>query len=156
MITFFIESLNALFLLTTDYLGYAWLIAGILIMLLEIGTPGLFFFLSLACGAFLAALGAFLGMSLFNQCWLVVIGSVLSFMLLKSFITNKKKSDQKTNIDALVGQEATVIQTIEPRSIGRVKVKGEEWPAVAAHNTILQPGTLVHIVRIEGNKLLVK
>ncbi len=153
MITFFIQSLSAL---TADHLGYTWLIAGILIMLLEIGTPGLFFFLSLACGTFLAALGAFLDLSLFSQCWLVVIGSVLSFMLLKSVIANKKKTAPKTNVDALIGEEALVIQTIEPRGTGRVKVKGEEWPAVADQHTILQKGTLVHIVRIDGNKLLVK
>ena len=156
MVTFLLESLSQLSSMTTDYRGYVWLIAGVLIMLLEIGTPGLFFFLSLACGAFVAALGAFLEFSLFSQCWLAVIGTIISFMLLKSFITRTKKNSPRTNVDALIGQKALVIQAIEPRSTGRVKVNGEEWPAIADHQTILQKGTIVHIIRIDGNKLLVK
>jgi len=71
-------------------------------------------------------------------------------------MTPKSISPSKTNIDALIGQEAIIIQTIEPRSVGRVKIKGEEWPAIADHHTILQKGTTVHIIRITGNKLFVK
>jgi membrane protein implicated in regulation of membrane protease activity len=137
-----------------SYLGYLWLIAGLLLLLLEVGTPGLFVFLSLACGAFVAAITAFCGMSLFTQCWAAIGGALISFVILKYFFVGKKQRFA-TNIHALIGQEAVVIETIEPRKIGRVKVKGEAWPALCREPHILQKGTIVKIVRIEGNKLIV-
>jgi membrane protein implicated in regulation of membrane protease activity len=138
-----------------EYLGYFWLIVGIFLLLLEVGTPGLFFFVSLAMGSFIAAIAAFLNFSWYVQCWTAIGGALLSFGILKYFFANKKKSNIKTNIDALIGKEGVVIETIEPRKIGRIKIKGEEWPAISDHQVILQKGTVVKVVRIDGNKLVV-
>jgi membrane protein implicated in regulation of membrane protease activity len=141
--------------LIIPYFGYFWLIAGLVLLTLEVGTPGLFIFLSLACGTFVAALSAFCNVSLFVQCWLALGGALISFVILKYFFVGKKQHCI-TNVQALIGQEAVVIEPIEPRKAGRIKVKGEEWQALCVDPHILQKGTIVKIVRIEGNKLIVK
>ncbi|MFA5306243.1 MAG: NfeD family protein [Candidatus Babeliales bacterium] len=137
------------------YLGYLWLIAGLFLLMFEVGTPGLFIFLSLACGAFSAAVGAFMHTSIITQCWTAAGGTSLSFIILKYFFAGRKQYTP-TNVNALIGQEGTVTETIEPRKTGRVKIRGEEWQAVCLEPQILQKGTLVKVIRIEGNKLIVK
>ncbi len=138
-----------------EYLGYLWLIAGVFLLLLEVGTPGLFFFVSLSIGSFCAALIAFMNFSWYVQCWTAIGGALISFGIFKKLFANRKTPSIKTNIDALVSQEGIVIETIEPRKVGRIKIKGEEWPAISAHQAILQKGTVVKIIRIDGNKLVV-
>jgi len=146
--------MNALFGFE-EYIGYLWLIAGIFLLLLEVGTPGLFVFISLSLGAFIGAATAFLELSFALQCWAALVGALISFGLLKYFFTNQKP--HRTNIAALLGQEALVTEVIEPRQIGRVKVKGEEWQAQCEnHHTVLHKGSVVKIIRSEGNKLIVR
>lgn len=137
------------------YLGYVWLIVGLCLLMFEVGTPGLFIFLSLACGTFCAAVGAFLYHSIIIQCWIATGGTLVSFIMLKYFFAGRKRSTP-TNVNALIGQEGTVTETIEPRKTGRVKVRGEEWQALCHEPHVLQKGTLVKIIRIEGNKLIVR
>jgi len=56
----------------------------------------------------------------------------------------------------MIGQQATVIEILEPHKVGRVKIRGEEWPAIVTDNNTLQKSTLVTIIAIQGNKLQVK
>lgn len=139
-------------------LGYMWLIAGLILLILEVGVPGLFFFISFAIGSCVAAFFAFFEFSLYVQCWTALGTSLICFSVLK-YITSSKKlvvqEDNKTNVDALIGQEALVVVAIEPRTPGRIKIKGEEWPALSLHGTACHQGSVVTIVRIEGNKLIV-
>lgn len=140
-------------------LGYMWLILGLILLILEVGIPGLFFFISFSVGSCVAAFFAFFDFSLYVQCWTALGTSLICFGILKSITSTSNKKlipqEDKTNTDALIGQEALVVQAIEPRTPGRVKIKGEEWPALSLHGTACHQGTVVTIVRIEGNKLIV-
>jgi inner membrane protein len=137
------------------YLGYAWLIAGLVLLLLEIGTPGLFVFISLSLGAFAAAVSAFLRFPVEIQCMVTVVVSLLAFWVTRMYVAKRVKIEHKTNTDALIGQQAVVIMPIEPNKVGRVKVQGEDWPAVTQSRFVYQKGTVVNVVAVQGNKLVV-
>lgn len=139
-----------------EYVGYVWFIVSIICLILEVGTPGLFFFLSLAAGSAVAACSAFFSYEWTGQVIFMLAGTALSFAVFKQLFANKKASSYKTNANALLKQQAIVVETIAPRTTGRIKVRGEEWPAIADEHVILQKGTSVIIVRIEGNKVIVK
>jgi len=142
-----------------QHFGFVWLSSAIFLLILEIGTPGLFYFISFAIGCALASLGAFIGVSFVVQCVTCLITSIVSFFLLRHYLINSKKfvSRARTNTDALIGLRVVVTATILPHLPGRVDVKGEEWVAVSENKSLnLQPGTEVLIVRVEGNKLVVK
>lgn len=143
--------------LINNYLGYVWLIVSVIFLLLEVGTPGLFFFLSFAIGCSFAAIAAFFELSIFIQCITAIVMSLVAFAFIRTYFSAAKLPQTKTNTDALIGQQAMVIDVIEPHKVGRVKIKGEEWPAVSHEdNVILQKGTLVKIIRVEGNRIIVK
>ena len=67
-----------------------------------------------------------------------------------------KVGKEKTNVNALIGKEGLVLETIRPFSAGQVKLDGLEWSAAAAdpHMTI-ESGTAVKVEHIEGVKLIV-
>jgi len=60
-----------------------------------------------------------------------------------------------SSYEGLVGLEGVVVETVvpdEPR--GRVRVAGDEWPAVSRCGA-LHPGTRVRVVGVEGVHLIV-
>lgn len=136
--------------------GYAWLIAALLLLLLEVGTPGLFYFLSFSAGAFGAAIVAFLGVNLQWQCITTICVALLVFFVLRHYFTPRAAKEAKTtNFDALLHQSAIVTEVIKPHSPGRVKIRGEEWLAITETGHVLQKGTLVTVQGLQGNKLIV-
>lgn len=140
----------------TSLLGYAWLIAGVSLLLFEVGTPGLFLFTSLAIGAFFAAALAFMDICIHVQCLTALAIAVVAFFALRRYIIQQCSSDHKTNSDALIGQEALVVTPIAHHKIGRVKVGGEEWAAITTQGNAYQKGTVVIVVAVQGNKLVVQ
>jgi len=145
-----------LFLFEPQYMGYIWLVVGIIFLFAEMSTPGLFFFIAFAIGCVFSSIAAFLGYSLIVQCIGGLSISMIAFFVLRYYFSIKKQNEVGTNIDALVGQKGLVIQVIDPTKIGRVKVKGEQWPAQAENGVVLQKGTVVKIVKVIGNRLIVK
>jgi membrane protein implicated in regulation of membrane protease activity len=67
-----------------------------------------------------------------------------------------KRNESKTNVDTLIGDVATVTKEILPDERGEVKIKGQYWLAVSANNDIIELGSKVSILAIEGAKLIVK
>ena len=148
--------MNELLIFQPEYLGYIWLTIAVAFLLAEIGTPGLFFFIAFAVGSCLAAIFAFLDFSLVVQCIVALVTSLISFAVLRHYFSVKGDKRIQTNVDALVGQKGVVIQVIGPIKLGRVKVKGEAWPAQAEGNVVLQKETVVIVCRVVGNRLVVK
>ncbi len=93
--------------------------------------------------------------------WQTAIFVVLSAVLLLSLrkITMKflfKNTDSKTNVDALVGERHRLLKGIDFETVGAVKIKGIEWRAVAEKQATIEKDKIVEIIRVEGNKLVVK
>lgn len=144
-----------------SYLGYFWLIIAILFLFAELNTPGLFFFVSFATGAFCASILAFLGYPFFMQCMVGLAVSMVSFFVMRRFLKRKKMSEVEygssiTNIDALVGKKGVVTREIKPHFKGLVKVRGESWGARGAKDVALKKGDVVSVARVEGNTIIVK
>ncbi|KKQ32704.1 MAG: hypothetical protein US49_C0006G0155 [candidate division TM6 bacterium GW2011_GWF2_37_49] len=158
MFDIIIDFFSEVFSDPTAIMGYFWLIAALILLLLEMTTPGLFFFVAFAFGAICAAIAAFLGVSLPFQMWISVFGGVVSFFILKHLFLSKKITHHglKTNTEGLIGQDGLVIETINPHQPGVIKVKSELWGAVLQDGSSLQKGTQVKVVGIHGNKLVVR
>ena len=155
---FFPEYLDIKYL---GYLGYAWLLVALAFLFAELGTPGLFFFVSFAIGALFAAALAFVGYSLVIQCVAGLIVAVGSFFLIRRYLVKKKFSQvlygpSETNIDALVSSVGVVTEAIRFHHRGRVKVGREEWPALGQDGIAFEKGTVVKVLKISGNTVVVK
>jgi len=137
---------------------HIWVFVGIGLIIGEIFTAG-FLFLWLGVGAFLAAGLALLGVGSIYQMLSFILTSliliVLSRTIFKRFLF-RKEVGISTNVEALIGQEALVMQMIEGKSKrGLVKIGGETWSAITEEGRI-DRDEVVRVKGVVGNKVLVE
>ena len=136
-----------------------WLVLSLIFLVVELGTVALvsIWFVLGSVVAFCAALA---GMSLTWQIALMLIVSgigLIIFLMVKDKLNIGKNSHVPTNLDALIGEEAVVIEKINALdNKGLVRVKGREWRAVAnPESEEIEVGEIVKILSIQGVKLIV-
>ncbi|MDX6414000.1 MAG: hypothetical protein QOH23_1410 [Gaiellaceae bacterium] len=138
----------------------AWLIWAIVAVLLTVGeilTPGLFFLGPVALAAVAAALVALLGPGVVAQLIVFIAGSIATVAFLRPLARRHvhMPAALRTGTAALEGTKAVVLQRVDA-SGGRVRIGGEEWSARAyMEDQVLEPGTRVEVVKIEGATALV-
>ena len=130
-------------------LHYYWLIAAIILIIVEIFTAG-FGAVCFAFGALASALVGYLGGSFTWQLSIFVRPFVLKFL-------QRKNNDVKTNADALIGRSGMVTEEIDHnKQLGRVKVDGDEWKAVTEDGHPIAAGTEVIIIARDSIIVTVK
>ena len=135
-----------------------WLLLAALFIVIEIISLGLTT-IWFAGGAFVVALAGLAGVSLTIQVALFLIVSIILLVLTRPVAVKYLDSKtQKTNSEALIGQKAVVLQTIDNlKTEGQVKVNGMEWTARAKMDEMVIPeGEVVTILEIQGVKLIVE
>lgn len=142
-------------------LFFYWLIFGILFLALETLSPGLFFFISFFMGALSAAAASLYDYSLLNQIVMFFANSAIAFIILcfwfkKNIYGIMPKHGYKTNIFALQGKKAEVIEEIKPLHVGLIKVGGETWSAKCKDDVQCPVGAVVEVVDVIGCHCIVK
>lgn len=87
----------------------------------------------------------------------VVVSALLLIFLRK--ITRKfllKNANYKTNVDALIGKKVRMIERTDFETLGAVKINDVVWSARAEKSETIEKGQIVEVVRVDGNKLIVK
>lgn len=135
----------------------AWAIAAALLAVGEIFTPGMFFLGPVALAAVVGGAAAAAGAPAWLQIVAFLAGSLASLSLLRPIARAHLRMPQaiRTGTAALEGTKATVLQRVDAHG-GRVRIGGEEWSARAfMPDQVLEPGTQVEVVKIEGATALV-
>ncbi|MDQ5941114.1 MAG: hypothetical protein QG632_840 [Candidatus Dependentiae bacterium] len=131
-----------------------WLISGLVLLLIELTTPGLFFFISFAFGCLFGALGGWLGYSFAVQAMVALVVALIQFSGMRRALRRYTNTVQTpTNTQALLGKRAVVTTLVTPFQPGTVKVGGEVWAASSEFNCSV--GTVVRVLRVEGNRVVV-
>lgn len=138
---------------------HLWIIAGLLLIILEMLTPA-FFFASFSLAALLTAPFAYAGAGATVQLASFAFFSVLFMAAVRPFFRRyvyRRSDPAAVNAHALIGQSAVVVDPIgsgdEP---GRVKVGSEEWRAIHETGHPIPEGTRVEITRVESATLTVR
>lgn len=135
-----------------------WLIAMIVFIVGEMITVGLTC-IWFAAGALVALIiAAFGGGIVFQIVAFLLVSGILLWMTrpwAKRFINSKV---QKTNVERVVGERACVTERVSNLDqTGRAVVLGQDWSIrTEDDNEIIEPGTLIEVVRVSGVKLIVK
>jgi membrane protein implicated in regulation of membrane protease activity len=134
-----------------------WAIAAVLLSVGEIFTPGMFFLGPVALAAVAAALVALIGLGVAAQLLVFIGGSIATVAFLRPIARRhlRMPAALRTGTAALEGTKAVVLQRVDVHG-GRVRIGGEEWSARAyMEDQVLEPGTRVEVVKIEGATALV-
>lgn len=139
-----------------NWFAIVWLALMIVFLLLEAGTVSMVS-IWFAAGALAAMVASLFSAPLWLQIVLFVVVSAALLLALRPW-TKKYFTPRltKTNVDAVVGQEGTVLERIDNlEAVGRVKLGAVEWSARSTSGAPLEAGTRVKVDRVEGVKVFV-
>ncbi len=131
-----------------------WLIIAVALAVIELVT------INLVCVWFVVSAVAAIFVSLATDSIViqlavfVIVGVVLMLLTRPMLMKRLGKSNEKTNLDRVVGMQGIVTENIEPLKVGEVKVDGKLWSAVS--DILIEKDEVVEIVSIDGVKLNVK
>ena len=133
----------------------AWLIMSVVLLVVEILTPGTFFFACLSMGALVAGISATAAVPGWLPWIVFAVISLVSIYLIRPFAKRMfQQHRKKSNVDALIGEKAWVTEPINPPDNGMVKVEGELWRAEASEK--IEAGVYVEVKSVKGTRLEVQ
>lgn len=134
-----------------------WLALFVLFLVIEFFTMGLTT-IWFAGGAIAAMAANMLGANIWIQCAVFLAVSFVLLLFTRPFaVRYVNQKHVRTNVDELIGVHAYVTEKIDNlQSTGKAQVKGQEWTARAAGNSVIEAGKTVEVTAIEGVKLIVK
>lgn len=137
---------------------FSWLLLAAIFVVIEIITLGLTT-IWFAVGAFVAAIAGAFGAPLWLQVIIFLVVAVVMIVMIRPLATKHLNDKaEKTNVEAVVGKNGTVIETIDnAKGTGRVQLDGMEWMARTAETgVILEKDTSVKVLEVSGVKLIVE
>ena len=136
-----------------------WLIAGIVLLILEIITPG-YVLANFGVAAIVSAVAAWMGADMTVQIIVFVVASFVSFLVVRPILSKtmlNKGKPTPTGASALIGKTAHVVERIpKAPDAGRVKIDGDNWQALSVDGSEIEAGTIVKVVRTESIRLFVE
>lgn len=135
-----------------------WLLSALLLLVIEMITPGLFYFACLGGGALLAAAAVGLGAGPGLSWGVFFAGSTLLVLLVAPLARRwlRRLPASPVGLDAMTGQRAHVLEALDPATgKGLVRLEsGARWRAVAKE--AIPAGTWVEILGVTGTRLRVR
>ncbi len=138
---------------------YGWLILAFCFLILEMGHPGLFFFISFFFGGLVAAGVSCINESIIIQTISFFAGTASALCVLRYWIMpllGKDRPHERTNVYALKGKHGFVVQQVSPENPGLVRVSGELWAARVVRDESLIVGATVEVIDVRGAHVVVK
>ena len=136
-------------------LPFVWLGLAVILIIIESLTMGLTT-VWFALGALVSMLLAFFRIPIPWQILIFLVISLILLIFTRPVAVKKLKIGQeRTNSDALVGKEGTVVQEITLDEKGKVKVKGQIWTAASSDDRPVALGSRIRVEEIRGVTMLV-
>jgi membrane protein implicated in regulation of membrane protease activity len=139
--------------------SWVWLVAGLVLLVVEVLTPGTFFVVVFAVGAFIAGGVAALldGESLWLQLLVFSVASLGSMALLRQRLVRwLSRGPEGRAIDSLVGEIAVLADDLAPGTIGKAELRGTAWAARNVDTRSLGKGERCRVERVDGLTLAVR
>lgn len=140
-------------------LWHIWIIAGLILWIIEIFTPG-FVLGVFGTACLITSPFAWAGFSYVIQFLIFAVAVAVLSLFIRPIVLkhiDRNKGQAKTNIEALIGQSGLVVETIDNiKDTGYIKIYGETWRAISIDDTVINNGEKVRVRDIEGNKLIVE
>jgi membrane protein implicated in regulation of membrane protease activity len=146
---------------SADAWRWIWLIAAAVFGIAELAVPGTFFMVSFAAGAIAAAVVSFAGMDPVGG-WIVFVSvTAVALLLLLPLGRRLNRGDPQggsgVGSDRWAGRTAVVIEDIPGgvHATGLVRIEREEWRAESVDGAPVGAGTEVHVVGVDGTRVVV-
>ena len=138
---------------------WIWVVGGLLLLALEMASPGGFYVFFFGCGALAVGLLAATGLAepLWLQGVLFAGLSAGALAVFRPFILRRLRAgDGGAAVDALVGELVRVRGEIGAGGYGKVELRGTTWNARNAGETPVAADQACRVERVEGLTLWIR
>jgi membrane protein implicated in regulation of membrane protease activity len=140
-------------------LWWLWIVVGCALLLLELATPGGFYFVFFGISALLVGSLTAVGVTgpeslqwvLFSL-FAIIATALFRRPLLQRFGGGLPARD----VDTLIGETATALEGMQPGGWGKAELRGTSWKACNAGQEILVRGQRCRVERIDGLSLFIR
>ena len=130
---------------------WIWVVSGLSLMALEAFLPSGFYLFFLGLAAVGTGTLTWLGIlsTLFYQgiAALICMGVVLA---VRNPVVARLKLAPQTDVDSLIGETATAVEPIPPRSVDRVELRGTTWTGRNTGDAEIPKGAKCRVDRVDG------
>ena len=139
---------------------WVWVLAGLVLLGLELATPGGFFIAFFGVGALIV--GALVGAGLVEAGWLqwllFSVLSVISVLLFRKPLLEwmKRRETPRPAVDSLVGEEAVLTEDLPAGGVGKAELRGTSWSVRSRAGSSLQRGRRCRVEQVDGLTLWVR
>ncbi len=134
-----------------------WIILGLILLILELFISG-FLVACFGISAILTAVTVAFGASTPVQLIVFGILNIVTLFLLRPILQKRFMGEEvKSCVDALIGKEIKLQEKLEPtKDYGEQQINGDVWRIKAQDDAVIEAGTRVRIVELEGLTLIVE
>lgn len=138
---------------------WCWLLVGLVLLGLEMLTPGGFYFLFFGIASLVLGtlVGAGAGGPVWLQWLLFSVLSVVSLLLIRGPLLARlqRRPGAPGEVDSLVGELATLLDDLPAGAIGKAELRGTSWTVRNADAQPLRRDQRCRVQRVEGLTLWV-
>lgn len=131
---------------------WIWVLAGLVLLVAEVATPGGFFAVFFGAGAILV--GALKGVGWDGPAWaewlVFTVLSILSLAFFRDPLMRRFNLKGGKLVDRMEGEAALVTDEVSPGGVGKAELRGATWTARTAGSATLPPGQRCRVERVEG------
>lgn len=136
---------------------WMWLVAGSVLLVVEIITPGGFYVFFFGAGAILVGLLALAGLA--GPPWVQwLLFGAISIATLAVFRRPllRKFNVPDRSVDTMIGETAVALAEIQADSIGKAELRGSVWTARNSSGANIAAGQRCRVERVDGLTLHVR
>jgi inner membrane protein len=131
---------------------WLWIVLGLVLIALELATPGGFFVIFFGVGAL--AVGALVLLDAVRAIWvqwlLFPLIALVSLRLFRQPLLGYMRVGHDGDVDSLVGEVAVPVSDIAPGQHGKAELRGSIWSARNADSSTLAAGQRCRVVAVQG------
>jgi membrane protein implicated in regulation of membrane protease activity len=137
---------------------WVWTLVGLVLLAVEIVTPGGFFVIFFGLAALVV--GALVGVGVAGPDWLQwLLFSVLavgSLLLFRRRLVDRFRDDGGAQPTEVVGEVAVLLDDLPPGAVGKAELRGTAWSVRHDGTATLARGQRCRVLRIDGLMLWVR
>lgn len=135
---------------------WQWVVLGVLLLVVEMATPGGLFAVFFGVGALLIAPLAAAGAIPTVQWALFSAVSIVLLATLRSWLAHRLAARSGRPVDNIVGEQAVLLEDLPAGGEGRAELRGTTWTARATGGGALPRGQRCRVERVDGLTLWVR
>ena len=135
---------------------WVWVLFGIVLLVVEMVTPGGLFALFFGIGALCVGVLAALGAPPILQWLAFTVVSIVLLATLRRWVKERLLHAPSPSVDAIVGEEVVLLDDLAAGGEAKAELRGVPWSARIASGIALRKGQRARVERVEGLTLWVR